>query len=259
MSDREVLSAVSIEWSAPAIILSTRPHGDADLLTTLLTEAHGRHPGLARGGQSRKQVGVWQPGNLVEVRWIARLAEQLGAYTAEMVHAAAALAMEEALSLNILTAGCAVADGALPERQPHPACFHALLATITALARSNEAAMPRYVAFEATLLAELGYGLDLASCAVTGTRENLTHVSPKSGRAVSAEAAAPYAERLFPLPAFLRDMSAPAAPKDWLQALAITGHFLARDAFHAHNRPLPDARERLQTRVAGLAEPPATT
>jgi DNA repair protein RecO (recombination protein O) len=165
--------------------------------------------------------------------------------------------MEDALSLNILTASCAVADGALPERHPHPATFRALLATVTALARSAEAAMPRYLAFEMTLLAELGFGLDLQACAVTGSRENLTHVSPKSGRAVSAEAAAPYAERLFPLPAFLRDEAAPATAKDWLQALVITGHFLARDAFHAHDRPLPDARERLQTRVAGLAEPPA--
>ena len=249
---------MSVEWSAPAIILSTRPHGDADLLTTLLTEVQGRHPGLARGGQSRKQIGMWQPGNLVEARWIARLAEQLGAYSAEMVHAAAALAMDDALSLNVLTAACAVADGALPERHPHPASFRALLATLTALARSVEAAMPRYIAFELTLLAELGYGLDLGSCAVTGVREGLTHVSPRSGRAVSAEAAAPYAERLFPLPAILRDQAVPATPKDWLQALTITGHFLARDAFHAHNRPLPDARERLQTRVAGLAEPPAT-
>ncbi|HZH47774.1 MAG TPA: recombination protein O N-terminal domain-containing protein, partial [Roseococcus sp.] len=99
---------MSVEWSAPAIILSIRPHGDADALATLLTEAHGRHPGLAKGGQSRKQVGLWQPGNLIEARWIARLAEQLGAYTAEMVHAAAALAMEDALSLGILTSGCAV-------------------------------------------------------------------------------------------------------------------------------------------------------
>jgi DNA repair protein RecO (recombination protein O) len=196
---------------------------------------------------------MWQPGNLIEARWIARLPEQLGAYTAEPVHAAAALAMEDPLSLSILTSACAVADGALPERQPHPACFHAMVTVITALARSNEAAMPKYLAFEATLLAELGYGLDLATCAVTGTRENLTHVSPKSGRAVSAVAAEPYADRLFPLPAFLTDEAAPATPQDWLQALAITGHFLARDAFHVHNRPLPDARERLQDRVAGLA------
>jgi DNA repair protein RecO (recombination protein O) len=245
---------MSVEWSAPAIILSIRPHGDADALATLLTEAHGRHPGLAKGGQSRKQVGLWQPGNLIEARWIARLAEQLGAYTAEMVHAAAALAMEDALSLGILTSGCAVADGALPERQPHPASFRALLATIKALAGSVEVAMPCYIAFEATLLAELGYGLDLERCAVTGTRDNLSHVSPKSGRAVSAEAAAPYAQRLFPLPPFMRGEAQPITPEHWLQALAITGHFLARDAFHAHDRPLPDARERLQTRVAGLVD-----
>jgi DNA repair protein RecO (recombination protein O) len=117
---------MSVEWSAPAIILSIRPHGDADALATLLTEAMAAILASPRAG-SPASSRHWQLAISSRARWIARLAEQLGAYTAEMVHAAAALAMEDALSLGILTAGCAVADGALPERQPHPACFHAMV------------------------------------------------------------------------------------------------------------------------------------
>ncbi len=243
---------MSVEWSAPAICLSARPHGEADLHVTLLTAAHGRHAGLARGGQSRRQAALWQPGNLLEARWVARLADQLGAYAAEPVHQSAAFAMEDALALAVLSAGCAMADAALPEREPHPAVFHGLVEVIRDLARGGAAGVAPYVRWEALLLAELGYGLDLDACAATGARQGLTHVSPRSGRAVSAAAAAPYKDRLFPLPAFLRDAAAPAGPAEWAQGMAITGHFLERDAFGQQHRPLPPARERLQDRIAAL-------
>ncbi|WP_301589109.1 DNA repair protein RecO [Sabulicella glaciei] len=244
---------MTVEWSAPAIVLSARPHGEADLHLALLTEAHGKHPGLARGGQSRRQVALWQAGNLVEARWIARLAEQLGSYTAEPVHAAAAHALDDPLALAVLSSGCAMADAALPEREPHPAVFRGLVEVIRALARGGEAGVAPYVRWEALLLAELGYGLDLAACAATGKREGLRFVSPKSGRAVSEEAGAPYADRLFPLPPFLLDPAVPGDPAQWEQGLAITGHFLSRDAFGQQHRPLPPARERLQDRVTALA------
>lgn len=250
---------MSVEWSAPAIVLSARPHGEADLHVTLLTEARGRHAGLARGGQSRRQVALWQPGNLVEARWVARLADQLGSYAAEPVHQAAAFALDDPLALAVLSAATAMADAALPEREPHPAVFGGLVAVIRDLARGGEAGVAAYVRWEALLLAELGYGLDLAACAVTGATENLTHVSPRSGRAVSAEAAAPYADRLLPLPAFLRDAAAASGPAEWAQGFAITGHFLERDAFGQQHRPLPPARERLQDRLAALALAAPTT
>ncbi|MFL1461344.1 DNA repair protein RecO [Roseococcus sp. DSY-14] len=244
---------MSVEWTAPAICLSARPMGDADLHVTLLTAAQGRHAGLARGGQSRRQVALWQPGNLLEARWVARLPDQLGAYTAEPVHQAAAFAMEDALALAVLSAGCAMADAALPEREPHPAVFDGLVGVVRELARGGAAGVAPYIRWEALLLAELGYGLDLDTCAATGAREGLTHVSPRSGRAVSAAAAEPWRDRLLPLPALLRDPAASGGPAEWAQGLAITGHFLERDAFGQQHRPLPPARERLQDRVAALA------
>jgi DNA repair protein RecO (recombination protein O) len=217
-----------------------------------MTEALGRHPGLARGGQSRAQAPLWQPGNLVEARWVARLSDQLGAVTGEMVHAAAALAMDDPLALAVLTAACAVAEGALPERQPHPGTFHGLVRLVVAVARDPGRGVEALIRWEAALLAELGYGLDLSACAVTGVTEGLAWVSPRTGRAVCAEAGQPYAERLLPLPGLLLD-DAPAGPADWRDGLRLTAHFLERDAFGHLHRPLPGARQLLAERVAAMA------
>ncbi len=244
---------MSVEWAAPAIVLEVRPLGEGGAVATLLTEEHGRHAGLAKGGASRAQAGLWLPGNLIEARWIARLADQLGALSGEMVHPAAALAMEDPLALALLSSACAIAADALPEREPHPRAFHALVSVIAHLAGGAEGVMADYVRWESLVLTELGYGLDLSACAVTGVREGLTHVSPRTGRAVSAEAAAPYIERLLPLPRFLLADEEPGDPAAWDAGLRLTGHFLERDAFGARHRPVPEARHRLADRVAALA------
>jgi DNA repair protein RecO (recombination protein O) len=244
---------MSTEWQGPAVVLGLRPHGETGAVVTLLTEALGRHAGLAKGGASRAQSAVWQPGNLVEARWVARLAEQLGALSGEMVHPAAALAMEDPLALAVLSAACAMADGALPEREPHPHSFHGLVALISRLPAGAPAALADYIRWEAELLTELGYGLDLARCAVTGGAEDLVWVSPKTGRAVSAAAGEPWTGRLLPLPRFLLGQSGPASLAECLAGLRLTGHFLGRDAFGHHHRGLPVARGMLQDRVAMAA------
>lgn len=247
-----VAEGLSVEWSAPAIILSARPYGEGGAVVNVITREHGRHAGLARGGASRGQAALWMAGNMIEARWVGRLAEQLGTLSGEMVHPAAALAMEDPLALALLSSACAVAEAALPERAPHPVLFEGLVRVISLLVRGPEAAMPDYVRWEALLLAELGFGLDLSSCAASGATEGLAYVSPKSGRAVSAEAGASWADRLLPLPGFLRDDAVLAMPADWHAGLRLTAHFLERDVFHAQNRPVPEARQRLQDRVAAL-------
>ena len=243
-----------MEWQAPAVVLDARPLGEGAAVVSLLTEAHGRHAGLARGGASRAQAPVWQSGNLVEARWVARLADQLGSLQGELVHPAAALAMEDPLALSLLSSACAVAEGALPDREPHARAFHGLVSLIARLQREGAASLlPDYVRWEAELLAELGYGLDLSRCALTGTHEELGHVSPKSGRAVSRAAAGPWAGRLLPLPPFLLGSQAPSGPAEWLAGLRLTGHFLGKDAFGHQHKPLPNARDLLLDRVAALA------
>ncbi len=244
---------MSVEWTAPAVVLEVRPHGEGGAVVTLLTGEHGRHAGLAKGGASRAQAGLWLPGNLIEARWIARLPDQLGALSGEMVHPAAALAMEDPLALAVLSSACAIAADALPEREPHPRAFAALVSLIGHLAGGAEGVLADYVRWEALVLGELGYGLNLEACAVTGVTEGLTHVSPRTGRAVSAGAAAPFAGRLLALPAFLRDADSRGEVAAWDAGLRLTGHFLERDAFGARHRPLPEARHRLADRVAALA------
>jgi DNA repair protein RecO (recombination protein O) len=246
-----------MEWQAPAVVLGARPLGESGAVVALLTEAHGRHAGLAKGGASRAQAAVWQPGNLVEARWVARLADQLGALSGELVHPAAALVMEDPLGLALLTSACAVAEGVLPEREPHARCFQGLVSLVARLQGGAARLLPDYVRWEAELLAELGYGLDLSRCAATGVEEGLAYVSPRSGRAASAAAGEPWRDRLLPLPAFLLAADRPGAndpsgPAEWLAGLRLTAHFLARDAFGQQHRPLPPARAMLQDRVAAL-------
>lgn len=249
-----------MEWSAPAVVLSARPHGENGAVVSLLTQEHGRHAGLARGGGSRAQAPVWQPGNLVEARWVARLPEQLGSLAGEMVHPAAALALEDPLALALLSSACGVAEAVLPERAPYPACFAGLVSLIARLPGGAVPLLPDYVRWEAALLAELGYGLDLTACALTGAADDLAYVSPRTGRAVAAAAAGPWSERLLPLPRFLlteerRGSNTPAGPAEWLAGLRLTGHFLTKLALVRPRASLPRAREEMEERIARLPPP----
>ena len=237
-----------MEWNAPAIILGVRPYGEGDALATVMTEAHGVHRGLARGGASRGNAGTWQPGNMVQVQWTARLSDQLGSFTGELIHAGAAHAMQEAMPLAMLTAICSVAEGALPEREPLPRVMDGLVRLIPRLP-IGESTLTDLIHWELTVLTDLGYGLDLATCTVTGQTHDLAFVSPKTGRAVTAQAAGDWAGRLLPLPGFLSG-SAPPDITAWRDGLRLTGHFLARDAFGHQHRPLPQARGMLYDRVA---------
>ncbi len=241
-----------MEWEAPTIVLDARPYGEADMVVTVMTEAHGLHRGLARGGGSRGQAATWQAGNLVQVRWTARLADQLGGFAGELIHPGAANVMDEALPLAMLTSVCSIAEGALPEREPHQRIFHGLLALIPRLPL-GESQLTEVVRWESVVLADLGFGLDLSSCVVTGRTDGLAFVSPRTGRAVTAEAAGVWSSRLLPLPAFLLGGDG-AGPAAWRDGLRLTGHFLARDAFGHRHRPLPHARRMLYNRVAAMAD-----
>ena len=241
-----------MDWEAPAVVLDLRPYGEGDAVATVLTAEHGAHRGLARGAQSRARSAVWQVGNLVTARWIARLAEQLGSLTAELVHPAAALAMDDPLALAILSSACAVAESALTEREAHLRVFDGLVRLIAHL-QQGQAALTDYVRWELLLLADLGYGLDLSACAVTGATDGLAFVSPRTGRAVSEAGAGLWRERLLPLPPFLAGDGDSAAPPDWMAGLRLAEHFLERDAFGHLHRPVPLARLMLRERVERMA------
>jgi DNA repair protein RecO (recombination protein O) len=247
-----------MDWDLPAIVLNTRPYGEGDVIVTLMTAEHGAHRGLARGGASRAQGGLWQAGNFVQARWLARMSDQLGSFRGELVHATAASVMDDPLALAMLSAVCVIAEDALPEREPHEPVFAGLIALLPRLTL-GETALADLILWETVLLAELGYGLDLSQCAITGATEGLAFVSPKTGRAVTAEAAGVWSDRLLRLPAFLTGGTS-STPEDWRDGLRLTGHFLTRDLFGGRHRPLPMARQMLYDRVDALVadSPPAT-
>src|SRR5579885_2520186 len=199
-----------MRWSDEAVVLSARRHGESALLVHVLTPGHGRHAGLVRGGQRPRTRVAYQIGNRLLATWSARLAEHLGTLGGDLAHGYAASLIAAPPRLACLAAAAALADAALPEREPHPRAYAGLIALLDAL-EADAGWAATYVAWEMLLLAELGFGLDLARCAATGATEGLAYVSPRSGRAVSAEAGAPYGARLLPLPPFLAGTGAAEA------------------------------------------------
>jgi DNA repair protein RecO (recombination protein O) len=129
----------------------------------------------------------------------------------------------------------------LPERDPH-GNLHTGLETILDRLDDPAAAAPMVVRFELQVLTELGFGLDLTQCAVTGATEDLIYVSPKSARAVSREAGAPWADKMLRLPPFLLDHGAPAGEQDIADGFELTGFFLARFVLEPRGLALADER-----------------
>ncbi len=232
-----------IRWRDEGVLLSARKHGESAAIVQVLTRAHGRHAGLVRGGAGRRRRGELQPGNAVSADWQARLPDHLGTWSLEVTRARAAGLLGSPLALAGLQAACALAELVLPEREPHEAAHEGLVVLLDALP-----SMPGWpallVRWELGLLADLGFGLDLSHCAVTGATEDLAFVSPRSGRAVSAAGAGGYAERLLVLPGFLAGTGAPADAAAIRAGLALTGHFLDARVLRPENRALPPARQR---------------
>lgn len=235
-----------MEWTDDGIVLAVRRHGESAVIVSLLTRAHGRHAGLVRGGASARARGLYQAGNLLKATWRGRLPEHLGGYACELARSYAGPLLDEPLRLAALGALCAVAETALPEHEPHSDLFDDTCAVLELLAAGDPAWPAGYVRWEEALLRDLGYGLDLAACAVTGATEGLAYVSPKTGRAVTAEAAAPWRERLLRLPPFLRGDGnlAHAGAAEVRDGLALTGWFLDRHVYRPHGREMPAARLR---------------
>ena len=236
-----------MEWSDSAIVLSSRAHGENGVILELLTRDHGRHLGLVRGGTSRRVRPSLQPGNTLDVVWRGRLPEHLGSYAAELSRARAGALMESRGALAGLNAFAAMAGAALPEREAHAPVFAAGEILLDAMAGTEAAHwLPLFARWEAGLLEALGFGLDLSECAATGATEDLTYVSPRSGRAVSRAGAGIYADRLFKLPGFLLGASnSDPSPQEALEALRLTGHFLQERVLEPHGREMPQARIRL--------------
>ena len=242
-----------MEWRDEGALLSMRLHGETAAIIEVFTAAHGRHSGVVRGGASRRMAATLQPGTQLDVAWRARLEDHIGAFTVEPLRARAGV-LGDRRALSALNALCALLHVALPEREPHPVLWRASVAMLDRLDQGGDWAAD-YLRWEVLLLEELGFGLDLSRCAVTGATEDLAYLSPKTGRAVSRAGAGDWAAQLLPLPQILCGQGN-GLPAELAQGLAVTGHFLARSlAPVLGESPLPAARARL---VDQLAKTPTT-
>ncbi|MCC2609139.1 DNA repair protein RecO [Neorhizobium petrolearium] len=245
-----------MQWQDEGIIIGVKRHGETSVIAELMTRERGRHLGLVRSGRSRTMQPVLQPGNRVEAVWRARLDEHLGEFRLEPLQLRAARLMETATAVYGVQAMGALLR-LLPERDPHPHLFEALDIILDALDNPADAG-ELFVRFELAVLNDLGFGLDLSECAATGLREELIYVSPKSGRAVSREAGAPYADRMLALPAFLGEGAVAAADCDSLAAaFRLTAFFLHRHVYEPRGLTEQAAREGfVQAALKALSQRP---
>jgi DNA repair protein RecO (recombination protein O) len=234
-----------MDWHDTGLITVTRPHGETSLIVSVFTRAHGLVSGLVKGARARGR-NPWQPGTVAHCRWSGRLPEQLGYFQLEVIHPVAAGLLPTPVRLLALASMTTLLHLGLGEGEPHTALYDVTEATLLALATPDW--LRRYAVWELYLLDELGFGLDLEVCAVTGATTDLRYVSPKSGRAVSAEAGAAYGDRLFAYPAFWTEQRLPSEAEA-LASLRMTGFFLDRRLLEPQRRTLPDVRVQLETKI----------
>jgi DNA repair protein RecO (recombination protein O) len=245
-----------MQWNDRAIILSTRRLGESSAIVHVITPEYGLHAGVDRGAFSKAKRGIYQPGNIVEAKWNARLAEQVGSISCELVYPVAAHILDSRHKLAALTSAASLMEKILTERDKQPAVYDGMETFVQAL-RSGEDWLSSYVRLEFMLLEHAGFGLDLECCAATGQSHDLAYVSPKSGRAVSTDAGKPYHDRLLALPAFLLPNQA-ASPINLLQILdgvRLCGYFLHERIFAPRGIPVPAVRNRFIQMLQIMKEP----
>jgi DNA repair protein RecO (recombination protein O) len=240
-----------IEWQDEAALLSARPFGETSVIIDVFSAEHGRHAGVVRGGASRKVAPNLQPGTQLAVTWKARLDSHLGSFIVEPLRSRSAVAMSDRLALAGLNAVCAILGHVLPEREAHAPLYRRTVALLDLLGQTEIWPLA-YLRWEQALLEEMGFGMDLSACAVRGVNEDLIYVSPRSGRAVSRQAAGVWADKLLPLPPVLAGQGDASGP-EIVTALGTTGFFIEHRLIKSlGEKPMPVARARLLDAIARL-------
>lgn len=239
-----------MNWSDEAIVLGGRRFGESGLILDVLTATRGRRSGLVYGGASRKKRAQYEPGNTVSVSWSGRLEDQLGRFdVAEASRDRAARVLEDATALAAITTVAVLLRGTLDQGDTAGSALFEATELLLDQIEAQEIWPALYVRWELGLLSAIGFGLDLQACALTGANDGLTHVSPKTGRAVRGSEAEEYVSRLLRLPAFLLSSDALVEPRDIRDGLELTGYFLEARVFAGLNRTVPPERERLVGRL----------
>ncbi len=239
-------------WTDKGLIIALRPHGEGGAVVSILTENHGRHAGYVHGAQSSKKRAMLEIGTDVAIDWQARTSDQLGTYKLEQIKNWSGAVIDHSHRLSSLLSACHLCELALPEREKHTELYHGTCALFEMLPQDiwGEA----YVMWEIALLGELGFAIDLSTCAAGGDSEDLIYISPKTGRAVSREGGAAYKDKLLPLPDFLKKNNHGSnllgTEEDLLTGLNLTGYFLEHIVFAQHSKGIPEARLRFHAQFA---------
>jgi len=241
-----------MNWSDDGIILGGRRFGEGGLILDVLTRNRGRRSGLVYGGNSRRRRAQYEAGNSVSLSWTGRLEDQLGRFeVAEASKERASHVLDDAKALAAVSAVTAILRMSLDEGDVAGSAMFEATEVLLDQIEAREIWPVLYVRWELGLLSALGFGLDLEECAISGANDGLTHVSPRTGRAVRGSEAEDYVSRLLRLPSFLLSSSAPVGDEDVADGLKLTGYFLESRVFHAMNRAMPPERDRLVGRLVG--------
>lgn len=239
-------------WEDQGVVLGVRSHGESGAVVWVLTHGRGVQTGYVRGAQGSRMRGTLEIGNRVDVRWQARDEESLGSFTLELASNPSAAFLDDRLKLSALQSACALCKEALPEREVHAGVYDGLLALFETM--QDDIWREAYVFWEIALLRELGFFLDLRSCAGGGDSNSLAYVSPKTGRAVSLMEGEPYKGKLLGLPRFLGGVHFTDETSDVALGLGLTGYFLAHWVFNHHSRGVPEERVRFESRFVKALE-----
>ena len=243
-----------MNWRDHAIVLGRRRFGENGLILDVLTKERGRQSGLVHGGASRRRRAQYEAGNTLDVSWTGRLEEQLGRFDlSETARERTAHYLEEPLVLNAIHSVTEILRACLKEGDATGSDLYDATELLLDSFQDEQVWPVLYVRWELGVLSALGFGLDLETCAITGAPGELTHVSPKSGRAVCGAQAPEYLDRLLPLPSFLSDTAMPIRESDLIKGLTLTGFFLREWLFAALHKEVPEVRQRLVSRLSDEA------
>ena len=221
-----------MQWQDKGIVLSSKKYGEHSLIIRFLTEEHGVYSGLVKFGLSKKQKFLYEPGNLLSISWVARLPEHMGSFRCDTIKLYTSKVMGKSSHLAALTSHCSLEQVFLPERERCKNIYNNSIKFIEQLSVDNDSWLYDYVRWEISFLEQLGYGLTLNKCAVTGKNNDLLYVSPKTGRAISKVAAGKWVNKLLPLPSFLinKEKDNKILKTEFMKGILLTGFFLSKYA-----------------------------
>ncbi len=238
-----------MNWTDDAFVLSSKRYGESALIINLLTKNRGRYSGFLRSVNKKNMRSVIQPGNLVRVNWRSRIEESLGTYNLELIESSSSNFLYNPIHLLTLSSICSICNETLPERESFPTIYSDVYNLFTLFNKYKEVLISKYIFFELEMLSALGFGLDLSSCVVTGKKENLVWISPKSGKAVSYDIGVEYSNKLLDLPSFLIEKKYSNNLSEIYKGLILTGYFLKKFLYSELGKDLPLNRSRLVEKI----------